>query len=100
MQAREIRRFAGGLVFIGYTLWMPAAAIMVGIAGCGALSILQSAISLDPVGVPELAAVGIAGVAILAVYAVAIPALIVGLLLTRRRSIWRCSSCGYAYDRT
>ena len=37
---------------------------------------------------------------VIATFIAAIPALIIGLLLTRRRSVWRCTQCGYAYDRT
>jgi hypothetical protein len=37
---------------------------------------------------------------ILVLFAFGIPGAIVGLLLVRRRKLWRCGSCGFAFERT
>jgi len=37
---------------------------------------------------------------ILVLFAFGIPGAVVGLLLVRRRKLWRCGACGFAFDRT
>jgi hypothetical protein len=47
--------------------------------------------------------VGVAAVGttvIVALCILGVPGTLVGLLLVRRRRVWRCSACGYAWDRT
>jgi hypothetical protein len=43
---------------------------------------------------------GIGTFFVLVLLAFGIPGSIVGLLLLRRRKVWRCASCGFAFDRT
>jgi len=47
--------------------------------------------------------VGVAAVGttvIVALSILGIPGMLLGFLLVRRRKVWRCSGCGYAWDRT
>jgi len=39
------------------------------------------------------------GIAVLIAYVVSIPTLIVGFLLVLRKKVWRCTQCGYIFDR-
>jgi len=47
------------------------------------------------------AAVGVAagGVLVTVMYVYSLPALIVGLLLTLKKKVWRCQECGYSFER-
>jgi hypothetical protein len=45
------------------------------------------------------AATGIAGLGVLVTYVVCVPLFIVGLLLTRKKNVWRCPTCQYIFDR-
>jgi hypothetical protein len=42
---------------------------------------------------------GVSFVLVAIAYAVAVPTFILGLVFTLRRSVWRCGSCGYVFDR-
>ncbi|MFZ2958007.1 MAG: hypothetical protein WA705_14060 [Candidatus Ozemobacteraceae bacterium] len=49
------------------------------------------------IGVGIIAATG--GAMTVAAFMVGLPAFIVGFLLLLKRSVWRCPSCGYIFDR-
>ena len=51
-------------------------------------------------GVGGAVAAGVGTFLILVLLAFGVAGIIVGLLLVRRRKVWRCSACGYAFDRT
>lgn len=51
-------------------------------------------------GVAHGVTAGVGTVFILILLAFGIPGLIVGLLLLRRRKVWRCVKCGFAFERT
>ena len=117
MQPKTVLRVAPVLVFIGYALWLPAvlalvlatmygvislimagAEIMAGAGGVTGDAALNSETGFIAAGFADLTAIFGWRFVIVTLVA-AIPALIIGLQLTRRRSVWRCSQCGYAYDR-
>jgi hypothetical protein len=43
---------------------------------------------------------GVGTLFVLVLLAFGVPGSIVGLLLVRRRKVWRCGQCGFAFDRT
>ncbi len=43
---------------------------------------------------------GVGTLFIAVLLAFGLPGTIVGLLLVRRRKVWRCESCGFAFERT
>ncbi len=43
---------------------------------------------------------GLSGFGVAILYVFSIPCLIIGLLLTLKKKVWRCSECGVAFDRT
>lgn len=47
----------------------------------------------------DTAVAGAAGLAVLAVYVICVPLFIVGLLLTRKKNVWKCPTCGFVFDR-
>jgi hypothetical protein len=51
-------------------------------------------------GVAHGVTAGVGTFFVLVLLAFGIPGTIVGLLLLRRRQVWRCGSCGFAFDRT
>jgi hypothetical protein len=51
-------------------------------------------------GVAHGVTAGVGTVFILVLLAFGIPGLVVGLLLLRRRKVWRCVTCGFAFERT
>jgi len=50
-------------------------------------------------GVGAVAIGGLGTVFVVGVYAAAIPAFIVGLVLLLRKKVWKCTECGYIFDR-
>ncbi len=161
MLTARVPRMSSGLRMVGFTLWVPALALLILSAGCGILMTgaggsamvdsherlrTESANRLRdipelPVGEVEefgrtgaispsalealtpgararvdselstyaagsagaalggTAAAGAAGIGVFAVYAVCVPLFIVGLLLTRRKNVWKCPTCGYLFER-
>jgi hypothetical protein len=161
MQATKIRRFSGGLVFVGYTLWIPALLIMLMTGACTLFSFgvgssstmrvadeakqrattaLHKVHGVTPEMISEFvekstlseaflrklntpdrrevniilstygssvsgaafggtAAAGIGLAFLLVVYIFCIPLFIVGLLLTLKKRVWRCPTCGYVFER-
>ena len=51
-------------------------------------------------GIATLATAGVGGLSALVLFTFGITAGIVGLLLARRRKVWRCVACGFAFERT
>lgn len=160
MAAKRISRFSKALVFIGYTLWVPAAlflalvtvaTIMVSTDGSRADDAVADRardrayenlkeIGLSPQMVSEFTssgdisdshietlipserrqvrdvllnyrstvaasksgsaiAAGVGGCSMVVAYIIGIPFFVVGLLLTLRKNVWECGSCGYVFDR-
>ncbi|MGE3509770.1 MAG: hypothetical protein AB7N65_12895 [Vicinamibacterales bacterium] len=44
-------------------------------------------------------ATGVAGFGVIASYVIGLPFLIVGLLLIRKKNVWKCPTCQYVFDR-
>lgn len=161
MQRDRVPRMSPALRFIGFTLWIPALALVLLTTACGVLfagaGASATAGTLDaakknaiaqlhqydaPFGIVDefdrtgtvqdaslealhdeatrahvkailqlyhatiaggaigaTAATGIAGALIVGAYVVGIPLFIVGLLLTLKKNVWRCATCGYVFDR-
>jgi hypothetical protein len=161
MQATKVRRMSGGLVFVGYALWIPALLVMLltgactvaglGAGGVGAgqtvsaakqrattelhkidgitpdmisefvekstlseaslrqlntfdrrdaqavLSTFYSSVGGSAIGGTIAAGVGMIFVGL--IYVLCIPLFIVGLLLTLKKRVWRCPTCGYVFER-
>ena len=89
MAATKVRRFSPALVVIGYTMWVPVALFFLVTLGSFMAS---GSLGSSNLGAPE-------GCVMVGLYAVCLPLLVVGLLLTRRKPVWRCSNCGYIFDR-
>jgi hypothetical protein len=51
-------------------------------------------------GVAHGVTAGVGTFFVLVLLAFGIPGAIIGLVLLRRRKVWRCESCGFAFDRT
>ncbi len=51
-------------------------------------------------GVAHGVTAGVGTFFVLVLLAFGIPGVIIGLLLLRRRKVWRCASCGFAFERT
>ena len=51
-------------------------------------------------GIATLATAGIGGLSALILFVFGITASIVALLLVRKRKVWRCTACGFAFERT
>jgi len=51
-------------------------------------------------GVATGVTAGVGTFFVLVLFGFGIPGSIVGLLLLRRRKVWRCASCGFAFERT
>lgn len=90
MLATKVRRYSPALVVIGYTMWVPVALFFL-LVTLGSFMASRS-LGSSNLGAPE-------GCVMVGLYAVCLPLLIVGLLLTRRKRVWRCASCGYIFDR-
>ena len=45
-------------------------------------------------------AVAAGGLILVLLYAISLPTVIIGLLLTLKKKIWRCKECGFPFDRT
>jgi hypothetical protein len=45
------------------------------------------------------ATAGLGGCALVALYALLVPLFVVGLVLTTKRRVWQCASCGFIFDR-
>lgn len=50
-------------------------------------------------GGASLFVAGLGGFVVLVLFAFGVPGVIVGLLLVRRRKLWRCAACGYGFER-
>jgi hypothetical protein len=50
-------------------------------------------------GGASLLVAGMGGFVVLVLFAFGVPGVLVGLLLVRRRKLWRCTSCGYGFER-
>lgn len=55
--------------------------------------------SVAGAGLGGAAATGIAGLGALAMFVMFIPLFVVGLLLTLKKNVWKCPTCGYVFDR-
>lgn len=161
MARAKIRRFSPGLVAIGYTVWIPALLLVLGVTGCAMLMTRSSANTMHELlekdrarlvtelqaidGMPEAvveearstghlkpetisalperprrqaerltglhgagitgAAVGtgavtaVSGCGVVLAYVAGIPLFIIGLVLTMRRSVWKCQACGSIAER-
>lgn len=42
---------------------------------------------------------GVGGCGLVVIYFILVPLFIIGLVLTTKRSVWKCTQCGYVYDR-
>ena len=51
-------------------------------------------------GAAGVTAAGVGIVLVLILFGFGVPGAIVGLLLVRRRKLWRCGQCGFAFERT
>lgn len=162
MESTKVRRFSSGLVFIGFTLWVPCllillvatgSAMFMGGAGTVAMTetmkkskqeavaslqkidglpasiiaefdqhgtIEQSVLNALPAdkrarvdsitslysaslvgaGLGGAAATGIGGCGVMLVYFFCVPGFIVGLVLTLKKKVWRCHTCGYIFERS
>jgi|BarGraNGADG00212_1021973.scaffolds.fasta_scaffold00114_7 hypothetical protein len=161
MTRTKIRRFSPGLVVVGYTVWVPALLLLLGVTGCAVfmtgasgkamtdqmqkdratfVSDLQQVEGLPPAALDEARTAGfikvetikalpeplrgrverlnsarVAGMAGTALgtgavtaasgcgavlaYVAGIPLFVLGLVLTMRRSVWRCQACGSISER-
>lgn len=88
MEKKEIYRFSGCLIFLGYLLLITTILII--------LPIFYFSISSTD-KYPIAAGFGFMFIVIL--FYAAIPILIVGLLLVLKRKVWKCNNCGYIFDR-
>lgn len=90
MAATKVRRYSPALVVIGYTMWVPVALFFFFVTLGSFMA--SGAIGSSNLGAPE-------GCIMVGLYAVCLPLLVVGLLLTRRKRVWRCLNCAYIFDR-
>lgn len=97
MTPTRARRFGQGLVFIGYTLMVPAVLALLLTTSCAIM--VGNADTTDADAGAAMIATGISWMFALGVYVLMIPTLILGLVLTMRRNVWRCGRCGYVFDR-
>ncbi len=51
-------------------------------------------------GIGGAVTAGVGTFFVVVLFAFGIPGIIVGLLLVRRTKVWRCATCGFAFDRT
>ena len=61
--------------------------------------IIEYGIAMGSAGLAGAAVGGVGTLVVVALLAFGIPGTIVGLLLVRRRKLWRCLGCGYAFER-
>ena len=95
MVRTEFHRLSGSLVLVGYFLVLLVIFGAV-LSAAGSLVIPSGAKATQSLA-PVFERLGIA--ALLGNLAYAIPMLVVGLLLVLKRKVWKCTTCGYVFDR-
>lgn len=106
MMAWRIERFSTLAALCGYVLMAIGALPVMGAIGCGVLTVTTSLgqIAEQKDAAPAVAGAiigaGISGLFALGLFMAGLLPLVVGIVLVQRKSVWRCSSCGYIYDRT
>ncbi len=62
--------------------------------------VIDYGIAVGSAGLAGAAVGGVGTLVVVGLLAFGIPGTIVGLLLVRRKSLWRCGACGYAFEHT
>jgi outer membrane receptor protein involved in Fe transport len=62
--------------------------------------IIDYGLAVGSAGLAGVAVGGVGTIVVIGLLAFGIPGTIVGLLLLRRKSLWRCEACGYAFEHT
>jgi hypothetical protein len=62
--------------------------------------VIEYGVAVGSAGIAGAAVGGVGTLVVVGLLAFGIPGTIVGLLLLRRKSLWRCGACGYAFERT
>jgi hypothetical protein len=93
MEATKVRRLSGCIVWMGYAFLLPGLAILARVLYFG--YILNPFIAKEQPALVRGIIGGIEGVGLLA----AIPFLLAGFLLTMKKKVWKCSRCGYIFDK-
>lgn len=61
--------------------------------------LIDYGIAMASMGSAGLFVAGVGTFVVLALFVFGIPGVIVGLLLVRRKKLWRCGACGYGFER-
>jgi len=106
MAAARVERFSTSAALFGYLLLAIGAVPVLGAIACGIMTATstlgQIADSKDvaPAAAGAIIAGGIGAVFAFVMFMGGLLPLVAGIVLVQRKSVWRCSACGYIYDRT